>query len=319
MKVNSIQFQLVSALTFTIAFSITNLFSQKPNFVRPASVNDLKIQYISFTVQTANLEDAGTDDYVYIQLNDNMKPFYLNKSGDDFERNKLDFYIFADPAIKTVRDIKYLKIGKSGSDGWALKKISLDINGATFYSTTFSNLWLDNTPGKSLTKLIPGTALNGSFSLAYSRLPNIHKVEAIMPFPRIKTIVETIVGSGLIKITPQAVVTCAAWGNTTGINTLFGEAVELAYEAPDKLKVDLDLQYKLNNAPNPEYDVDIVLQNVLNTAPGNIIITPESSWGAYGNCLDKEQIISRLQAAFSRVFNIGVKTHFDSSGNLIYY
>ena len=123
MKVNSIQFQLVSALTFTIAFSITNLFSQKPNFVRPASVNDLKIQYISFTVQTANLEDAGTGRLCIYTIKRQHEAIYLNKSGDDFEKEiNWIFTYFADPAIKTVRDIKYLKIGKSGSDGWALKR-----------------------------------------------------------------------------------------------------------------------------------------------------------------------------------------------------
>lgn len=319
MKKNIISLKFFTLLTAFLALSVVDLSGQIPNFTRPANVNDLKVQYISIAVQTANLEDAGTDDDVYIQLNDNMKPFYLNKPGDDLERNQTDFYMFGDPAIKTVRDIKYLKIGKSGTNAWALKKISLDVNGGTLFSTLFQPLWLDNTTGKSLTKVIAGSTLASSFTNMYSQQPNIHKVEQIMPYPKIKSIIESIIGSGLLKITSQTVVNCAAWGNTTGINTLFGEAVELAYEAPDKLKVDLDLQYKLNNAPNPEFDVDIVLKNVINTVPGNIIIRPEPSWGAYGNCLDQEQIKKRLEAAFSRVFNISVKTHFDSSGNLIYY
>ncbi len=319
MKNKSIQLQANGLYIAIFTLMFTNLSGQKPTFTRPSNVNDLKIQYISFTVQTADLEDAGTDDDVYIQLNDKMKPFYLNKPGDDLERNKIDYYTFGDINLNTVRDIKYLKIGKSGSNGWVIKKISLDINGSTFYSATFSNLLLDNTPGKSLTKVIPGSTLMSSFATFYSRLPNIHKVEPIMPFTRIKSIVESVVGSGLLKITPQTTTNCAAWGNTTGVNTLFGDAVELAFQSTDKLKVDLDLQYKLNNATNPEYDVDIILHIIFNTVNGNISVTPESTWGDYGACVDKEQITNRLYAAFSRVFNIRVPSRFDNSGNLIYY
>jgi len=53
--------------------------------------------------------------------------------------------------VSRLSDLDYLRVEKTGDDGWCVKQLFLIINGRTIYSKTFSGngLWLDNSGGQS--------------------------------------------------------------------------------------------------------------------------------------------------------------------------
>ena len=94
-----------------------------------------------------------------------------------------------------------------------------------------------------------------------------------------------------------------AWGNTTGINTLFGDATEFKVQNPHTLSVDLDLQNIYSNWPNSEYDVDFDI--FISCTNGNVkaeIISKDLNPGnVYFNVPKFKESIQNM---LSRRFNV---------------
>ena len=102
---------------------------------------------IQVRITTANVKDAGTDDDLYIQLNDRDKAFYLDRARDDFERNKTGTFDILPEFVKEVADIDFLTIGHKGSDAICLKKVELLLNDNRYpvYVKEYSvGKWLDD-------------------------------------------------------------------------------------------------------------------------------------------------------------------------------
>ena len=103
---------------------------------RLQSLTDLAIE-----VKTSGTSGAGTDDNVYLRVNDRLR-FKLDRNNvDDFERNQKAVYTLPvdtstpfdkSPSGYTLRDIQYLQLEKSkdGSSGaWKLGAVRLFVNG----------------------------------------------------------------------------------------------------------------------------------------------------------------------------------------------
>ncbi len=136
---------------------------------RPQALTSLRVE-----VRTSNINGAGTDDTVYLRVNDALR-FKLDKTGvDDFERNSTRTYSLAvdtstpfdqSPAGHLLRDIRYLQLEKSkdGSSGaWKLGGVTLYASGRVLYRNTAVETWLrgDARTWRSPDFAAPGDALS---------------------------------------------------------------------------------------------------------------------------------------------------------------
>ncbi|MFN8278813.1 MAG: PLAT/LH2 domain-containing protein [Saprospiraceae bacterium] len=315
-KYTSLLFNLI------ICSIITNAsVGQIPTFVKPANVGDVQVYSIEIVFHTTNIKDAGTDDKIKIRFNDNMKYFNLNKSNDEFERNQQDRFILSDRTIKFIKDIKYISLLKDGTDGWSFDYLAIRINDATMYEAKFNSAWLDNVKGYKNSYLIGGAYVQSIFGLFYNKPCSVHATLPNILKYQLKNMIETAVGDAIDSNYYAAYVIShgVAWGNTTGINTLFGDATEFKVQNPHTLSVDLDLQNIYSNWPNSEYDVDFDI--FISCTNGNVkaeIISKDLNPGnVYFNVPKFKESIQNM---LSRRFNVpNCTAHFNTSGSLVYY
>lgn len=102
---------------------------------------------------TANVADAGTDSSVKIELNGANRT-WLDSGRDDRERNTDETFDLRLDGITSLGDIDYLRIEKTGDDGWAIGRMYLIINERVIYQEDFPPLWLDNEDGHARVYLI---------------------------------------------------------------------------------------------------------------------------------------------------------------------
>ncbi len=114
---------------------------------------DLRVE-----VKTTDRSWAGTDDDIYLRINDGLR-FQLDKAlYDDFERGDRDMYSLpvdqqlsffgnAPRGVLTIGDIRYLQIEKSrdgAAGGWSLGGLRVWANGRLIYQREPINLWLED-------------------------------------------------------------------------------------------------------------------------------------------------------------------------------
>jgi hypothetical protein len=108
------------------------------------------VREIMVRLKTSGSLYSGTDDHIYLRIN-NSQRFELDKLlFDDFERGDDDTYSLPiDAAARaglTTRDIKYLRIEKSSdgiAGGYKLGSVSVRVNGAVVGQAT-ANKWLED-------------------------------------------------------------------------------------------------------------------------------------------------------------------------------
>jgi hypothetical protein len=107
---------------------------------------DEPVTTLRVEVHTADATYAGTNDDVFLRINDQIR-FPLDKPlYDDFERDDTDLYCIAPPAGLRVRDIDYIQMEKSPdgtAGGWKLGGIRVFVNGALFYQNNGINTWIE--------------------------------------------------------------------------------------------------------------------------------------------------------------------------------
>jgi hypothetical protein len=116
----------------------------------PAPPEDAPIWRLQMRLRIADIEDAGTDDDVRVQLN-SRNSTWLDYGRDDFERNDTFTYDLGMVGIRKISDLEYIRISKTGDDGLALKSFVLLVNGREIYMHSFAGAghWLDNAAGYS--------------------------------------------------------------------------------------------------------------------------------------------------------------------------
>lgn len=105
---------------------------------------------------TANVGDAGTDSSVKVELNGANRT-WLDSGRDDRERDTDETFDLRLEGITSLSDIEYLRIEKTGDDGWAIGRMYLIINERVIYQEDFPPLWLDNEDGHARVYLIDNT------------------------------------------------------------------------------------------------------------------------------------------------------------------
>lgn len=143
-----------------------------PTFIKPiprGASFGVPVREVQVRLKTANVRWAGTDDRIYLRINNGQR-FELDKRlYDDFERGDDDTYSLPiDDAARaglTVGNIRYLQIEKSKdgvAGGYKLGSVSVKVNGVQVASAT-ANKWLENS---KRTYLIPGFAATAPSSAA---------------------------------------------------------------------------------------------------------------------------------------------------------
>lgn len=107
------------------------------------------VRSIRVRIRTADIRNAGTDDDVFLRINDQTR-FALDKRlYDDFERGDVDTYsVPIDAAIArglSIGDIRYLQIEKSRdglSGGWRLSQVHVWINEQLVVANPRVDRWL---------------------------------------------------------------------------------------------------------------------------------------------------------------------------------
>lgn len=288
--------------------------AQTPTFTKPAKFDDVPVYRLQLVFTTANVEDAGTDDNVYVQLNSSMKAYYLDYGIDDRERGKTTAYDIVEPSVRFIRDIQNLNITKAGTDGWSPSKIEIRVNGVVIFTKTLSNHWIDGNNGRQPFLNFTSAQLRNNGKWNYTSAPNIHIPPLTISKKDLVSMVEGFVGN-YIRYIPNSDV---HWGSTKGVKTLFGDAVEASYRNSQTLTFDLDLQVAAFG-PNPELDIDFDL--VVSCTNGKVLIGVENAKANVNYLSVNKFNIAKMKLDLSgylnRSFNVPVcSAHFNPDGSL---
>ncbi|UCH36641.1 MAG: hypothetical protein JSV65_09880 [Armatimonadota bacterium] len=108
---------------------------------------DEPVTSLQVTVRTRDEQWAGTDDDVFLRINDRQR-FLLDKPlYDDFERGDEDTYSINPPAGLRVSDVQYLQIEKAPdgtAGGWRLSRVALHVNAEQVYYKDRIDKWLED-------------------------------------------------------------------------------------------------------------------------------------------------------------------------------
>jgi PLAT/LH2 domain len=212
---------------------------------------DINIYRIQLRITTGVGDDAGTDQGVYVQFNDDDQKFFLSKGIDNFEEGHTDTYDVLTEAVRKIKDIKYLKFGLKGDDGICFKKIQLYINDNDVPVFVKEYPGRGNCIDNNGSFIIPEEELRGFFDWKYTVAhKDMWRAPEVISKDMIKSLVECAIGNQMNYTTAGF-----AWGTASGIPTLWGDAVEVNKVNNNTLHFDLDLQRALVG-PNPEVDVD---------------------------------------------------------------
>ena len=247
---------VLTCLVVLCSSGVNELFENRANPILPVpAFEDISLHRIQLRITMANVEDAGTDDDVYVQMNRSDKIFYFDRGKNDFKRGGNETFDFLSTSVRKIKDIQFLKVGIKGTDAVCIKKIELLLNDNrnVVYVKEFSGVgkWFDNstsiTIGGPELRSFAGwqnTTQNGTLS----NQPTQISATAIV------RLVEAAIGNQINHSDGDV-----SWGSKDGINTLFGSAaVEVKVLNKNTLRFDLDLQKNLTG-PNPEIDVDFDL------------------------------------------------------------
>jgi hypothetical protein len=237
----------IACIIISSLFSITVLnATSKPAF------NDVAICRIQLKVKTNTIKNADSDSPVWVQLNAKDAPFFLNLGGNDREKGHTNIYDVLSTNINKIGDIKMIKMGISGGDGWNFREIELIVNGVGIYKKTFSSSgqWIDsNDKSHPKSYTVSTKTLRNYPNWNYnSRTNHLYKAPVMIPVSMIKSFVESAVGNSLFEVKE------ITWGHLSG-----SEYVAVKRINDHTLRFDLDLTYKIDNLPDPAVDVDFDL------------------------------------------------------------
>jgi hypothetical protein len=302
----------IIALRAILLVSILWLPGYSQVFPKPANFEDVPVYRLQLAIETANVGDAGTDDRVFVVFNSQMKGYYLDVAKDDRERNHLNTYDIIDPTIKTIRDLNLFTLTKQGTDGWALKDLKILVNGQVIFQNLLGAKWIDGNDGHSPTLSYNANELRANSSWGYYDR-HVHVPALVIPVNELRLMIESIVGNQIRYISDRTV----NWGSRSGINTIWGEAVEFSFKNQNRLSVDLDLQVA-HWGPNSELDVDFDI--VVNCESNKVTLSLEN-FKARADFLNlipvkriKENLLKNLNRTYSNVPICNV--HFEQNGTL---
>lgn len=262
---------VLACLTMILCLALVSPLGQ--GVAEANSHENASIWRLQIRLMTGNVSDAGTDDSVSVLLAQGNLT-WLDYGRDDFERGDDFTYDLMLDRINRIGDISFIRIAKSGSNGWCVRGLILLINGRPIYEHYFQTgaapcLWLDNSGGRSNVVTIPGNQLR-AYKLWQEFTPPTPS--PLLTRAEIESRIEGMVGHQMTVAGKKL-----KWGK------LHGRAVEAARKDDTTLHVDLDLKYPIRLFPDLEVDVDFDLgfscsAGVVSVAVSNVKVKADSAW-----------------------------------------
>ena len=264
------------------------------NFKKPTFEN-ISVWRLQLRVKTSGKKNANTDDEVLVKFTGNRNSeYFLDRAGDDRERNKVNTYDILDPNISHINDIKFMHLMIKGNDGWCVKSVELLINDVTtpVYTKKFKSChWLDGNGKGGPSLYITGKQLRKSASWKYtSKNKNMWLPPFLIKRATMEAMVESYIGH---MMNYDKEMRKFEFGKKHG-----RAYVEAKKVGPNKLHFDLDLKYKINNAPDPEIDVDFDL--VVNCHNKQINMSAQSVKGQLNIPL-ATKLIRKFKSCFAKM------------------
>lgn len=254
----------VAALVYILSLCISNeAFGTDipgrynlPDHLRPA-FESMPVWRLQLRVKTSGIKNANTDNEVYAQLtNAESSKFYLDRAGDDREKNKVNTYDILDPNIRTMRDIKMLKLMINGTDGWCVQSVEILVNDVSkpVYSKRYKTCqWLDGNDHEGPVLYISGKNLRKHPGWRYtSQNKAIWLPPTIIERVKLEQMVESYVGH-MMNTHPDM--------RKLEFGKKYGRSyVEAKKAGPNTLHFDLDLAYHKGIDIATDVDFDLVVR-----------------------------------------------------------
>jgi hypothetical protein len=302
---------IVASIYILTIITSQSLWAQMPSFTQPANFEDVPVYRLQVKLTTGRGPDYQTDDRVFVTLNASMQPYYLDNASDDREQGRTDVHDIIDPTIRKISDIKQLNITKAGTDGWSLSQVQIVVNGKTIFTHT-PNKILDGDGGKSPILNYTSQQLRSAGRWSYAQNVGIHIPPLTISKSDLREMIEGYMGN-YMRYIPNATVN---WGSTSGINTRWGDAVELKTRNTQTLEVDLDLQVSVTG-PNAELDVNF--EFVVNCTNGKVELSIQNAKASlnYLSRINIDRMRLNLSKHLNRSFNVPIcRAKFNPDGSL---
>jgi hypothetical protein len=253
-----------AALVFILSLSISHeAFSTDipgrynlPDHLRPA-FESMPVWRLQLRVKTSRIKNADTDNEVYVKFTPaESSVYYLDRAGDDREKNKINTYDILDPNIRTMKDIKMLQLMIKGTDGWCVQSVEIlvnDINIPVFNKKYKTCKWLDGNDHDGPSLYISGTNLRKHRGWRYTAQNKaIWLPPTIIERAKLEEMVESYVGH-MMNTNPDM--------RKLEFGKKYGRAyVEAKKAGTDKLHFDLDLAYHKGVDIATDVDFDLVVR-----------------------------------------------------------
>lgn len=248
--------------------------------VRP-SFENMTVFTLSIHIMTGDVEEAGTDDNVNVQMNNLDKVYYLNSSRDDFTRNSGNSYYIISPNINKISDIQYLRLKVKGNDGLCIKYFHIMVNGTIIYKKSFTKCqWLDNDDPKAVKEIyIKASELRASPLWKYTA-QNVPAWQAptYIPYQVLTDMVESSIGNQIVYANESN-----GWASSS---KTYGKAVEIKYINSNTIHFNLDFELYctgINRAIDVSFDLKFEMKN------SNLNVTVENIKSDHPNCIGPAQ------------------------------
>lgn len=212
-----------------------------------APTGDEAIYRVQVEIAVADIEDAGTDNRLYLRFNGGER-YMLNTAKVGLGRGKTVMYDASPSNIRAIRDLTSFTVANNANDGLAMRRVRLIVNGATLFTKDYGSdhpYWIDgnNDRPRSVTFSLAEMRASSQWQAFRQPAPPL-----VIPASELETRIESIVGAKV-------------WGTGVNWGELHGRPVEVSRNKkdPSKIHVDLDLEAKVTG-PNPEVDVDFDLK-----------------------------------------------------------
>jgi hypothetical protein len=156
---------LLMSLTVGLVALIPGVLEPSVAYAAPPETMPIWRAQIRFVTGNGNLA-ADTHDDIQVSLNDGNST-WLDYGRDDFEVVDDFTYDLMLTNLRTVGDIRFLTVQKTGTDGWCVDRMTLLINDRPMYDRSFRTPtalchWVDADDGHQPAFTISGAALRRS-------------------------------------------------------------------------------------------------------------------------------------------------------------
>lgn len=218
-----------------------------------STIEDVPLWNVRVETETANVEDANTDDRVILSLTDNNDFYYLSRNADNRERGAVERFLVTIPNIHRVRDIKRLdlRLPPRDTDGWCVQRVALFVNDepTPLFEQHFDQCrWVDSDEGDQTPLTIPSSELRADPRWSLAGRPNIWNPS---PSQLIPSYLRSRLENPLLAMTGKSFDDCANLsciqierGSDRSVEVNFKYKTVLDFASDDHMEVNFDLEFR---------------------------------------------------------------------------